>query len=88
MCRQGIILEVAPAEAHNWLGVLERKHQVVRRSLEPYMDEVGGATLPALREACIYVPPRINQPDVFYQRILSSTMGVGTYSSTRTVLEP
>ena len=58
---KGIILEVAPAEAHNWLGVVERKHQVVRRSLELYMDELGGATLSALREACIYVPPRINQ---------------------------
>lgn len=58
---KGIILEVAPAEAHNWLGVVERKHQVVRRSLELYMDELGEATLPALKEACIYVPPRINQ---------------------------
>ena len=58
---KGVILEVAPAEAHNWLGVVERKHQVVRRSLELYMDEIGGATLPALKEACIYVPPRINQ---------------------------
>ena len=30
----GITLEVAPAECHNWLGSVERKHQVVRRALE------------------------------------------------------
>ena len=66
---KGIILVVAPAKAHNWLGVVERKHQVVRRSLELYMDELGGATLPALKEACIYVPPRIRclSPEDFLQ---------------------
>ena len=52
---KGNILEVALTEAHNWLGVVERKHQViVRRSLELYMDELGGARLSALKEACIY----------------------------------
>ena len=28
----GITLEVSPAEAHSWLGPVERKHQVVTRS--------------------------------------------------------
>ena len=58
---KGIILEVAPAESHNWLGVVERRHQVVRKSLELYMDDLGGPTIHNLKEAAIYVPPRINQ---------------------------
>ena len=56
----GVILEVAPAESHNWLGVAERRHQVVRRALEIYMDDLGEANLSNLKEAAIYVPPRIN----------------------------
>ena len=35
----GVILEVAPGEAHSWLGAVERKHQVVRRAMELYMDD-------------------------------------------------
>ena len=57
----GVILEVAPAESHNWLGVVERRHQVVRRALEIYMEDEGEANLTNLKEAAIYVPPRINQ---------------------------
>ena len=56
----GVILEVAPAESHNWLGVVERRHQVVRRALELYMADLGDATLSNLKEAAIYVPPKIN----------------------------
>lgn len=57
----GVILGVAPAESHNWLGVVERRHQVVRRALEIYMEDEGEANLTNLKEAAIYVPPRINQ---------------------------
>ena len=42
-----------PAESHNWLGV-------VRRALELYMDDSGGHTLSVLKDAAIYVPPKIN----------------------------
>ena len=56
----GIVLEVAPAESHNWLGAVERKHQVVRRALELYMDDLGGRTEKHLLEAAIYVPHQIN----------------------------
>lgn len=56
----GVILEVAPAESHNWLGVVERRHQVVRRALELYMEDMGGASLASLKEAAIFVPPKIN----------------------------
>ena len=63
----GVILEVAPAESHNWLCVVERRHQVVRRALELYMEDFGGATLANLKEAAIYVPPKIN--------VMSFTLG-------------
>ena len=53
-------MEVAPAETHNWLGVVERRHQVVRRALGLYMDDNGGHTLSVLKDAAIYVPPKIN----------------------------
>ena len=85
---KGIILEVARAVARNWLGVVERKHQViVRRSLELYMDELGGARLSALKEACIYVPPRINQMS-FTTGFSPAQWVLGRTASTGTVLEP
>ena len=59
--QRGITLEVQPAENHTWLGVVERKHQVVRRALELYMDQCGSHNLSALKEAALYVPHSINQ---------------------------
>ena len=59
--QRGITLEVQPAENHTWLGVVERKHQVVRRALELYMDQCGSHDLDALKEAATYVPHSINQ---------------------------
>ena len=56
----GISLEVAPAESHHWLGAVERKHQVVRRALELYMDSKGGRTFANLKEAAVYVPSQVN----------------------------
>ena len=58
---RGITLEVQPAEAHSWLGVVERKHQVIRRALELYQDGLGRHDQSALKEAAIYVPHAINQ---------------------------
>ena len=57
--RQGV-LEVVVAESHNWLGAVERKHQVVRRALELFMDEEGGRNETNLVKAAIYVPQQIN----------------------------
>ena len=59
--QRGISLEVQPAENHSWLGVVERKHQVVRRALELYMDQCEKHDLVALKEAARYVPHSINQ---------------------------
>ena len=47
----GMTLEVAPAEAHSWLGACKRRHQVVRRALELYMDDQGARTVQNLAEA-------------------------------------
>jgi len=58
---RGIALEVSPAEAHSWLAAVERKHQVTRRALELYMEDINSVTNKGLEEACIHVPPRINQ---------------------------
>ena len=55
-----IILEIAPAEAHNWIGSIERKHQVVRRTLELYMADRGIRDKKTLLEAAIYCPGQIN----------------------------
>ncbi len=68
---RGIALEVSPAEAHSWLAAVERKHQVTRRTLELYMEDIENITNKGLEEACIYVPPRINQ--------LSWTRGFSPY---------
>lgn len=54
-------MEVSPAEAHSWLAAVERKHQVTRRALELYMEDINSVTNKGLEEACIHVPPRINQ---------------------------
>ena len=56
----GVELEIAPAEAHSWLGAVERRHQVVRRSLELYMEDRQDRTRTGLREAAIFVPGQIN----------------------------
>jgi hypothetical protein len=39
---------------------VERKHQVVRKALEHYMQEKGSFTIKTLEEAYIYVPHQIN----------------------------
>ena len=53
---RGIEIEVQPAESHSWLSVVERKHQVVRRALEPYQDDIGQH----VKEAAVYVPHSIS----------------------------
>ena len=55
-----IILEIAPAEAHSWTGSIERKHQVIRRSLELYMADRGTRDKKTLLEAAICCPGQIN----------------------------
>ena len=58
---RGFALDIQPAEQHSWLGVVERKHQVARRALELYQDDLGRHDPAAPKEAAIYVPHTINQ---------------------------
>ena len=41
--------------------MVERKHQVIRRCLELYQDEVGKRDKASLKEAAVYVPHAVNQ---------------------------
>ncbi|CAE6924520.1 GIP [Symbiodinium sp. CCMP2592] len=56
----GVTLEVAPAECHSWLGSVERKHQVVRRAIELFMDDRGEKSFSNLKDALVYIPGQIN----------------------------
>ena len=56
----GITLEVAPAEAHSWLDATERKHQVVRRAIEVFLEQKGTNSFDNLKEALIYIPAQAN----------------------------
>ena len=51
---------VAPGEAHNRLGVVERRHAVLRRAVEIYMTDMGLTDLDGLRQAVLYIVPQIN----------------------------
>ena len=57
----GVELEIAPAEAHNYLGAVERRHQVVRRALELFMEDQNDRSRQGLLQASIFVPSQVNQ---------------------------
>eukprot|EP00438_Fugacium_kawagutii_P005098 Skav221528 [mRNA] locus=scaffold1248:283612:287211:- [translate_table: standard] len=87
-----IILEIAPAEAHNWIGSIERKHQVIRRSLELYMEDRGARDRKTLLEAAIYCPGQINS--LSYTRGFTPTQWVlgrsasDSFSLTSSIFNP
>ena len=56
----GVTLEVAAAECHSWLGSVERKHQVVRRAIELFMDDRGAKSFANLKDALVYIPGQIS----------------------------
>ena len=56
---------VAPGEAHNRLGVVERRHAVLRKAVEIYMTDLNLDDIDGLRQALTYVIPQSNaQPTV------------------------
>ena len=56
---------VAPGEAHNRLGVVERRHAVLRKAVEIYMTDLNLDDIDGLRQALTYVIPQANaQPTV------------------------
>ena len=51
---------ISPGEAHTRLSLVERRHQVLRKSLEVYMDDLKLSSINGLREALAYTLPQIN----------------------------
>ena len=70
-----ILHTVAPGEAHTRLGAVERRHQVLRKAVEIYMNDRGLKDVDGLRQALAYVLPQVN-----------SSPTVAGYSPTQWVL--
>ena len=66
---------ISPGEAHTRLALVERRHAVLRKAAEIYMDDLGIQTIDGLRQALAYVLPQIN-----------STPSVAGFSPTQWVL--
>ncbi|CAE7901478.1 GIP [Symbiodinium sp. KB8] len=73
----GIELVISPGEAHERLAQLERRHQVLRRAVELYLEDnpPTGSGTEALIEALTFVVPQLNQ-----------SLSVGGFSPTQWVL--
>ena len=60
--QNNVQVDVAPGEAHSRLGIVERRHLVLRTAIETYMaDEQLSRTLSSVREAVMHVTPAMNQ---------------------------
>ena len=70
-----IELVVSPGEAHERLAQLERRHQVLRRAVEMYLEDHPPIGPESLVEALSFVVPQLNQ-----------TLSVGGFSPTQWVL--
>ena len=51
---------ISPGEAHTRLALVERRHAVLRKSVEIYMDDLKLTSIDGLRQALAYVLPQIN----------------------------
>ena len=51
---------IAPGEAHTRLSLVERRHAILRKALEIYMDDLGLDSIDGLRQALAYVLPQVN----------------------------
>ncbi len=56
----GVEHEVAPGEAHSRLALVERRHAVLRKSIEVYLTDLQKEGVQAIREALTYIMPQIN----------------------------
>ena len=56
----GITHTMAPGEAHTRLGAVERRHQLLRKSVEIYMHDRGLNTKDGIKTALSYIMPQIN----------------------------
>ena len=73
----GIELVISPGEAHERLAQLERRHQVLRRAVELYLEDnpPTGSGPESLIEALTLMVPQLNQ-----------SLSVGGFSPTQWVL--
>ena len=51
---------VAPGEAHERLALVERRHALIRRAVEIYMDDLGIDHVAGLKEGLTYIIPQMN----------------------------
>ena len=56
----GIVHTVSPGEAHTRLSAVERRHAVLRKAVEIYLDDRKLNTKDGIREALAFVLPQIN----------------------------
>ena len=56
----GIEHVVAPGEAHERLAIVERRHAVLRKAIEIYIDDMKKKTSKGIREAITYIVPQQN----------------------------
>ena len=52
--------EVAPGEAHNRLALVERRHAVLRKAIEIYLEDMKLDDQQGIRKALTYVLPQVN----------------------------
>ena len=57
-----IQLVISPNKAHNRLASLERRHHVLRKSVEAYMTDKADDSMDCLQEALCFVVPRSTLP--------------------------
>lgn len=61
MERYGVEVDIAPGEAHTRLGIIERRHMVLRSAIETFLDSENlENTLDNVRDAVGYVAPTMN----------------------------
>ena len=51
---------ISPGEAPTRLGIVERRHAVLRKAVEIYMNDLGLQMVDGLRQALAYVLPQVN----------------------------
>ena len=51
---------VAPGEAHERLGVVERRHSVLRKAIEVYLHDLNMSGADAIKESLVYIIPQVN----------------------------
>ena len=51
---------VAPGEAHKSLGLVERRHSILRKAIEVYLHDLELSGSSGIKESLVYVVPQIN----------------------------